>query len=116
MAARERTTVTVEEYIERRTESAAGRTVERHYRRAHLQPAPERATVLQVMDTAAPLLRAVAIAMAPAVGRMALRALAPTGSEAPFAVTQVLMLMIFAALTVAAAKLFRPAPPTKTYA
>ena len=46
----------------------------------------------------------------------ALRALAPTGSEAPFAVTQVLMLMIFAALTVAAAKLFRPAPPTKTYA
>src|SRR5688572_16946329 len=77
MAARERKMVTVEEYIERRTESAAGRTVERHYRRAHLQPAPERPTVLQVMDTAAPLLRAVAIAMAPAVGRMALRALAP---------------------------------------
>jgi hypothetical protein len=39
----------------------------------------------------------------------ALRALAPTGSEPPFAVTQLLLLVIFGALTVAAAKLFRPA-------
>jgi hypothetical protein len=43
----------------------------------------------------------------------ALRVLAPTGSEAPFAVTQLLVLVIFAALTVAAAKLFRPAPAAK---
>ena len=77
MAARERTTVTVEEYVERRTESAAGRTIERHYRRARLEPEPVRPAVLQVVETAAPFLRAVAIAMAPAVGRMALRALAP---------------------------------------
>ena len=77
MAARERTAVTVEEYVERRTESAAGRTIERRYRRARLEPEPARPAVLQVVDTAAPLLRAVAIAMAPVVGRMALRALAP---------------------------------------
>jgi hypothetical protein len=38
----------------------------------------------------------------------ALNALAPTASEAPFAVTQLLALMLFVALTVAAAKLFRP--------
>ena len=47
----------------------------------------------------------------------ALNALAPTGSETPFAVTQLLVLVVFAALTVAAAKLYRPAPaPAKAYA
>ena len=39
----------------------------------------------------------------------ALQALAPSGSEPPFAVTQLLVLVIFAALIVAARKLFRPA-------
>jgi hypothetical protein len=38
----------------------------------------------------------------------ALQALAPTGSEPPFAVTQLLVLVVFGALAVAAAKLFRP--------
>jgi hypothetical protein len=46
----------------------------------------------------------------------ALNALAPTGSEAPFAVTQLLVLILFVALTVAAAKLFRPRLATKAYA
>lgn len=77
MARGPRTTVTVEEYVERRTESAAGRTIERHYRRARWEPEPVRPAVLEVVETAAPLLRAVAIAMAPVVGRLALRALAP---------------------------------------
>ena len=40
----------------------------------------------------------------------ALRAAAPTSTEAPFAVTQLVVLVVFAALAVAAAKLFRPAP------
>jgi hypothetical protein len=44
-----------------------------------------------------------------------LNALAPTASEAPFAVTHLLVLVIFGALTVAAAKLFRPAL-ARTYA
>jgi hypothetical protein len=46
----------------------------------------------------------------------ALTALAPTGSEAPFAVTQLLVLVVFGALTVAAAKLFRPALAARAYA
>jgi hypothetical protein len=46
----------------------------------------------------------------------ALHALAPTGSEPPFAVTQLLVLVLFAALTVAAAKLYRPTPTRKAYA
>jgi hypothetical protein len=45
-----------------------------------------------------------------------LKALAPTGSEPPLAVTQLLVLIIFAALTVAAAKLFRPMLRAKAYA
>jgi hypothetical protein len=40
----------------------------------------------------------------------ALHALAPTGAEAPFVVTQLLVLILFAALTVAAVIRFRPAP------
>jgi hypothetical protein len=72
-----RTAVTVEEYIERRVESAAGRHVERHYRRVHWAPQAEPTAAVQVLQTAAPLLRALAIAAAPVVGRMALRALAP---------------------------------------
>ena len=74
---RARGRVTVEEYVERRSESAAGRLVWRRYRRTHWEPAPERTTAHQVVETAVPLLRAVAIAMAPALGRLAVRALAP---------------------------------------
>ncbi len=39
----------------------------------------------------------------------ALKALAPTGSEPPFLVAQVVVLILFVALGVAAARLFRPA-------
>jgi hypothetical protein len=39
----------------------------------------------------------------------ALKTLAPTASEPPFAVTQLLVLVVFGALTAAAAKLYRPA-------
>jgi hypothetical protein len=46
----------------------------------------------------------------------ALQTLAPTASEAPFAVTQLLVLILFGALTIAAAKLFRPALRAKAYA
>jgi hypothetical protein len=46
----------------------------------------------------------------------ALNALAPTGSEAPFAMAQLLVLILFVALTVTAAKLFRPTLATKAYA
>ena len=46
----------------------------------------------------------------------ALRAAAPTSTEAPFAVTQLVVLVAFAALAVAAAKLFRPAPARRAYA
>jgi hypothetical protein len=48
----------------------------------------------------------------------ALHALAPTSSEAPFAVTQAIVLVVFAGLAPAAAKLFRPAlaPAPKAYA
>jgi hypothetical protein len=42
----------------------------------------------------------------------ALQAIAPTGAEATFAVTQLFVLIVFAALTVAAAVLFRPALAT----
>ena len=77
MFGRGRGRVTVEEYVERRSESAAGRLVWRRYRRSRWEPAPERTTTRQVVDTAVPLLRAVAIAMAPALGHLAVRALAP---------------------------------------
>jgi hypothetical protein len=77
MFGRGRASVTVEEYVERRSESAAGRLVWRRYRRSRWEPAPERTTTRQVVDTAVPLLRAVAIAMAPALGHLAVRALAP---------------------------------------
>ena len=78
MADSGRTTVTVEEYVERRLESASGALVERHYRRGRLEPTPSStSTTRDVLHTAAPLLRAVAIAMAPALGRLAVRALAP---------------------------------------
>ncbi|HLH26027.1 MAG TPA: hypothetical protein VK066_26220 [Chloroflexota bacterium] len=69
--------VTVEEYVERRVESAAGRRVERYYRRAQWAPSAEPSGATQALQTAAPLLRALAIAAAPVVGRVALRALAP---------------------------------------
>jgi hypothetical protein len=77
MFGRGRASVTVEEYVERRSESAAGRVVWRRYRRSRWEPTPERTTTRQVVDTAVPLLRAVAIAMVPALGRLAVRALAP---------------------------------------
>lgn len=77
MFGRGRARVTVEEYVERRSESAAGRLVWRRYRRSRWEPAPERTTTRQVVDTAVPLLRAVAIAMVPALGHLAVRALAP---------------------------------------
>jgi hypothetical protein len=51
--------------------------VDRYYRRTHWAPERERSAALQVAQTAAPLLRALAIAAAPVVGRLALRALAP---------------------------------------
>ena len=77
MGGRGRAAVTVEEYIERRVEGPEGQRVERYYRRGHWAPPAERSTAAQVVETAAPLLRAMAIAMAPVVGRMAVRALAP---------------------------------------
>ncbi|HZU05477.1 MAG TPA: hypothetical protein VFB73_05850 [Chloroflexota bacterium] len=77
MAERPRTLVAVEEYVERRVESATGRVVVRRYRRAWWAQEPENSTARQVVETAMPLLRSLAIAMAPALGRLALRALAP---------------------------------------
>jgi hypothetical protein len=77
MPERARATVTVEEYVERRVESAGARHVDRYYRRTRWAPEAEPAVAVQVIQTAAPLLRALAIAAAPVVGRMALRALAP---------------------------------------
>ncbi len=79
MADRARPATIVEEYVERRSESAAGRLVWRHYRRTQwFAPPPARVSMTrEVLDTAGPLLRAVAIALAPALGQMALRALAP---------------------------------------
>ena len=41
----------------------------------------------------------------------ALKALAPTGSEPPFAVAQLLVLVAFVALGILALRAFRPAPP-----
>jgi hypothetical protein len=46
----------------------------------------------------------------------ALNAVAPTASEAPFAVAQLLVFTFFAALGVAGTRLFRPAAATKAYA
>jgi hypothetical protein len=46
----------------------------------------------------------------------ALHALAPTSSEVPFAVTQLLVLVVFVALAAAAAKLFRPVLGRTVYA
>lgn len=77
MPERARTAVTVEEFVERRVESAEGRRVDRYYRRTRWSPKAEPAGAMQVLQTAVPLLRALAIAAAPVVGRMALRALAP---------------------------------------
>ena len=78
MAGRGHATVTVEEYLEGRAESAGGRVVWRRYRRSRWEPAGAApSTTRQVLETAGPLLRAVAIAMAPVVGRLAVRALAP---------------------------------------
>jgi hypothetical protein len=77
MAERSRTLVAVEEYVERRVEGAAGRVVVRRYRRAWWAREPENSTARQVVEAAVPLLRSLAIAMAPALGRLALRALAP---------------------------------------
>jgi hypothetical protein len=77
MAKRPRTLVAVEEYVERRVEDAAGRVVVRRYRRAWWAREPESSTARQVVEAAVPLLRSLAIAMAPALGRLALRALAP---------------------------------------
>jgi hypothetical protein len=71
------TAMTVEEYVERRVETAAGRHVERYYRRAHWAPQAEPSAAVQVFQTAAPLLRALAIAAVPVVTRMAVRAIAP---------------------------------------
>jgi hypothetical protein len=72
-----RATLTVEEYVERRVESAAGRRVERYYRRSQWAPPAAPTGAAQALQTAAPFLRALAIAAAPVVGRMAVRALAP---------------------------------------
>jgi hypothetical protein len=79
MGRRERATVTVEEFLERRLETPDGRMVLRRYRRSRWEPvAAQRPTLArEVVDTAVPLLRAVAIAMAPALGTLALRAVAP---------------------------------------
>lgn len=78
MAGRGRAIVTVEEYVEHRAESAAGYMVWRRYRRSRWEPVEvEPSTTRQVLDTAGPLLRAVAIALAPAMGQLAVRALAP---------------------------------------
>ena len=78
MAERVRARVTVEEYVEWQAESAAGRLVQRRYRRAHWAPdEAAESTARQVAQTAGPLLRAVAIAVAPTLGRLAVRALAP---------------------------------------
>src|SRR5687767_5705731 len=77
MFGRGRASITVEEYVERRSESAVGRLVWRRYRRSRWEPAPERTTTRQVVDTAVPLLRALEPARAPALGRLAVRALAP---------------------------------------
>jgi len=87
MARPGRVTIVVEEYFERRTLSAAGQTVERRYRRARWEPGegpdrPRRVTESagtpgRGAGSAAPLLRALVVALAPAIGRLALRALAP---------------------------------------
>jgi hypothetical protein len=79
MADRTRSVVTVEEYVERRTEGPSGRTIERRYRRTRWEAVPPagRPAALQVAEIAGPLLRAVAIALAPAAGRLAVRLLAP---------------------------------------
>jgi hypothetical protein len=79
MAERARPSVILEEYVERQTESATGRTVLRQYRRTQWNAPPSDGPSLarEMLDTSVPLLRAVAIMLAPALGQMALRALAP---------------------------------------
>jgi hypothetical protein len=70
--------VTYEHYVERRAEHPEGSVVERRLVRARWErPEPAPPASRQVLETAGPLLRAVAIALAPALGRLALRALAP---------------------------------------
>lgn len=66
----------VEEYWERRVQSAAGLVVERQFRQMRWGGEATPST-REVMQAAAPILRALALAMAPAVGRLAVRALAP---------------------------------------
>ncbi|SRR5579884_794170 len=79
MAGQARAIVTMEEFVERRAEGPAGRVVWRRYRRARWEPPAEvqPSTTRQMLQTAGPLLRAVAIALAPAMGGLAVRALAP---------------------------------------
>ena len=81
MAERHRGAVMVEEYFERHVEGPGGHVVERAFRRSHWAGTDGPTTAAQVVATAAPLLRTVALALAPVVapvlGRLAVRALAP---------------------------------------
>ncbi len=77
MAERGGAALLIEEYYERRIETAAGHRVDRYYRRARLDPDTGALHGMrQLVDTAAPIARAVAIALAPVAGRLALRLIA----------------------------------------
>jgi hypothetical protein len=78
MAGPARRLVALEEWVERRAEYRDGVTVERRLLRARWATTTTRQrTGSRVLETAVPLLRAVAIAVAPTVAHLAVRALAP---------------------------------------